>query len=114
MTIHIEKLTCSVIIGILEHERVTPQRIIIDLQADYSYATNSDFIDYAKMSESICRHLKESQYGLLEDALEGLSTMIRLQFPLTEYLFIKLSKPDILSNCNVALSASWNFNTDNM
>ena len=42
MTIHIEALSFDVIIGLLDFERVTPQRVIIDIEASYSYS-DDDF-----------------------------------------------------------------------
>lgn len=108
MTIHIEALTFDVIIGLLDFEREKPQRVMIDLEADYTYE-NSDFIDYADMVLLIQNELKEKRYELLEEALLGLKSVIHSTYPQIQTLTIKLAKPDILPECSVSLSNSWSF-----
>ena len=108
MTIHIEDLTFDVIIGLLDFERDRPQRVIINLQASYDY--NSDqFIDYADMVLLIQNELKEKRYQLLENALLGLKEVLTTTYPDLQTLSLKISKPDILSQCTVSLSKTWNF-----
>ncbi len=108
MTIHIEALTFDVIIGLLDFERERPQRVIIDLDASYEY-NNSEFIDYADMVLLIQNELKEKRYELLEDALIGLKEVLYSSYPQLQTLFLKISKPDILPQCTVSLSKTWNF-----
>ena len=106
MTIHIEDLTIDVIIGLLDFEREKPQRVIIDLEIDYTY-TEQAFINYAHVSEKIQDNLKTNRYLLLEEALEGVSTCLLDEYPQIEKLRLKISKPDILKECRVALSATY-------
>ena len=108
MTIHIEDLTFDVIIGLLDFERDRPQRIIINLEASYEYK-EGQFIDYADMVLLIQNELKEKRYELLEDALIGLKELLSMTYPSLQTLFLKLSKPDILPQCTVSLSKTWNF-----
>ena len=108
MTIHIEDLTFDVIIGLLDYERDKPQRVIINLQASYEYSDNH-FIDYADMVLLIQEKLKTERYELLENALLGLKEILFTTYPNIEKLHIKISKPDILPECSVALSQTWNF-----
>jgi dihydroneopterin aldolase len=108
MTIHIEALTFDVIIGLLDFERDRPQRVIIDLEASYEYS-DSEFIDYADMVLLIQNELKEQRYELLEEALLGLKEVLYTRYPQIQTLFLKISKPDILPQCTVSLSKSWNF-----
>ena len=108
MTIHIEALTFDVIIGLLDFERDRPQRVIIDLEASYEY-NDGEFIDYADMALLIQNELKEKRYELLEDALLGLKEVLYSSYPQIQSLFLKLSKPDILPQCTVSLSKTWNF-----
>jgi len=117
MTIHIEDLTFDVIIGLLDFERDRPQRIIINLEASYEYvegqfidyADMGQFIDYADMVLLIQNKLKEKRYELLEDALIGLKELLSTTYPQLQTLFLKISKPDILPQCTVSLSKTWNF-----
>ena len=108
MTIHIEALTFDVIIGLLDFERERPQRVIIDLEALYEYSDNK-FIDYADMVFLIQNELKEKRYELLEEALLGLKESLYSSYPQIQKLFLKISKPDILPECTVSLSKTWNF-----
>ncbi len=106
MTIHIEALSIDVIIGLLDYERDRPQRVIIDLQASYQY-NNNCFIDYADMVLLIQQKLKNERYELLENALLGLKKSICTAYPQIKTLYLKIAKPDILPECSVALSHSW-------
>ena len=108
MTIHIEALTFDVIIGLLDFERDRPQRVIIDLEASYLYEDDL-FIDYAEMVILIKDELKVKRYKLLENALLGLKELLCTTYPQLQTLVLKISKPDILPECNVSLSKTWNF-----
>jgi len=108
MTIHIEKLTFDVIIGILDFERDKAQKIIVDLEASYKYS-KANFIDYADIVMLIQNELKEKRYNLLEDALLGLKNLIYSTYPGFDSLSIKISKPNVLPECSVALSNTWKF-----
>ena len=108
MTIHIEDLTFNVIIGLLDFERDKPQRVIINLEASYDYSDNN-FIDYADMVLLIQNELKEKRYELLENALIGLKKILYTTYPNLETLSLKISKPDILPECTVSLSKTWDF-----
>ena len=108
MTIHIESLTFDAIIGLLDSEREHTQRVIVDLEATYDY-TAGDFIDYADLALLIEEKIKEARYALLEDALTQLETLILSSYPQVTSLYLKIAKPDILSNCTVALSGRWHY-----
>jgi len=108
MTIHIEALTFDVIIGLLDFERDRPQRVIIDLKASYEYKDDL-FIDYAELVTEIKNELKVKRYELLENALLGLKELLHTTYPQLQTLVLKISKPDILPECNVSLSKTWNF-----
>jgi len=108
MIIHIEALTFDVIIGLLDFERDRPQRVIIDVKASYTYESKN-FIDYADMVVLIQNELKQKRYTLLEDALLGVKTVLYTTYPQLKSLTLKIAKPDILTECSVALSNSWSF-----
>jgi len=106
MKIHIDTLEIDCIIGLLDFEREHTQRICLDIQIEYPYEIGQ-FLDYSQMVEQVTSHLQSQRYELLEDALEGIKILLFQTFETIEYLQIKLSKPDILPNCSVALSHSW-------
>jgi len=108
MNIHIETLEFDVIIGLLDFERDRTQRVIIDLEASYDYR-DENFIDYADMVFLIQKELKEKRYKLLEEALLGIKTLLCTTYPHIQMLRLKISKPDILPQCSVALSHFWDF-----
>lgn len=108
MTIHIEDLTFDVIIGLLDFERDKPQRVIVNLEASYDYSDDR-FIDYADMVILIQNKLKEEHYKLLENALLGIKEILYTTYPQLKMLSIKISKPDILPECIVSLSKTWEF-----
>jgi dihydroneopterin aldolase len=108
MIIHIEDLTFDVIIGLLDFERDKPQRVIINLEASYDYS-DDQFIDYADIVLLIKDKLKVERYTLLENALLGINELLHSTYPHIETLSIKISKPDILSECTVSLSKTWNY-----
>ncbi|WP_294952059.1 dihydroneopterin aldolase [Sulfurovum sp.] len=108
MTIHIEALTLDVIIGLLDFERERTQRVIIDMKGSYRYESEN-FVDYADIVLLIEEELKEKRYELLEEALLGLQNVICTAYPQIKTLSLKITKPDILDKCHVALSQQWTF-----
>jgi len=106
MTIYVESLHIDTIIGLLDFERVTPQRVTIDLEATYSYKDNS-YIDYANLTTLIAKELKDREYKLLEEALEGLESIITETYPTISRLKLKILKPNILDNCIVGVGREW-------
>jgi len=108
MHIHIEALTFDTIIGLLDFERERAQRVIVDLEASYDYS-RKDFVDYAVIAVLTENTLRTNKYTLLEDALLGLKKEIYTTYPQLNTLKLKISKPDILPHCSVALSKAWTF-----
>jgi len=107
MKIHIEDLSFETIIGILDFERVTLQKIIINIEIDYEYLENN-FINYADVSQMVEDRVNEKQYGLLEDGLLDLKNIIINRYTQISTLYIKITKPNILTNAKVSLSNVWN------
>lgn len=106
MSIDIEELSFECIVGILEFERLTPQRVIINSTIEYTFKDGS-FLDYAKVVEDIKDTMIKGEFLLLEDALEALSSTLLKKYTDIEKLHLKITKPDILKDCRVSLSASY-------
>lgn len=102
MQIRIQKLTFDAIIGILPHERETPQNVVVSLRLDYDYDGES-FINYADVCDFIEHDMQNSCYSLLEDALESLCEKIKMNHPAITKMRLKILKPDILPNATVGL-----------
>lgn len=109
MTILIENLTFETIIGILDFERITPQRISIDCSINYHYSDNK-FINYADVSALIEETMHTQKFELIETALETLSVDLKKTFPLIDELTLTLRKPNILQNCTVGVQNHFVFN----
>jgi dihydroneopterin aldolase len=103
MKILIEELTFDAILGILDIERTTPQKVRITCIIDYSYS-EGHFINYADVASLIETTVKQEQFELIETALEKLSIVLKEQFPLIETLTLTLYKPTILPNATVGVS----------
>ena len=106
MKIEIRSLEIDAVIGILPKERHTPQKVIVDLEAEYRYK-GGEYLDYAALTELIRQELIERKFGLLEEALLALKERIFEAYPLIESLELRLEKPEILKNCRVAVSERW-------
>jgi len=109
VTIHIEELTFDAIIGILDFERTTPQRVVVNAEIEYAYE-EGQYINYATVIEIITNLIETKEYKLLEEALEELAVVLIKSYPEITSVFIKISKPDIIDNATVSLSKKW-FNT---
>ena len=106
MKIHIESLEIFCIIGVLDFERESQQRVLLDLEIEYHYEKEG-FLDYSKVASELAAHLKREKYLLLEEALLGIKKVLFADFPMIDTLHVKLSKPDILPQCSVGLSGEW-------
>jgi len=102
MIIHIQDLRFQCIIGILDFERETPQDVVVDLTIEYDY--KKDFINYAVVVDMVKKNMIENKYLLIEEALDGLKTILSKEFKLIDKLDIKLTKPSILPDCKVSVS----------
>ena len=101
-TIYIEALTFFAIIGILEKERLSTQKVCADIEIVYE-KKGEDFINYAQVASLVEEVMQREKFFLLEDALEKLSAEIKGAFEHILSLKLRLTKPDILENATVAV-----------
>ena len=102
MKIKISKLTFKCIIGLLDFERITKQKVIINISFEYEFKENN-FIDYAQVSNLIKKIMKKKKFELLETAITHLEQKLNNLYNIHN-LKIKITKPDILKDCIVSLS----------
>jgi dihydroneopterin aldolase len=103
LKVNINELTFDCIIGILDEERVTPQRVIIDISFEYYFDEDgSNFIDYSKVAEYVQSTMIEEKFELIEDAILYLRKGLKSQYDMKN-LWIKIAKPDILGNAVVSV-----------
>ena len=105
MTIYIENLIFDAIIGILKEERETPQKIVVNCKIKYKLKKNS-FLDYTKIVNLIETTIKKEKFLLLEDAVSFLLEKIKSNFEEISSIKLKISKPNILPNCDVSIQKS--------
>ena len=101
-TIYIENLQVEAVIGILDFERKNSQRIVINCILTYE-KEGEDFLDYAKVSHLIEKMLIDRKFLLIEDALVTVINMLKKHFLGIKSIKLKISKPDILTNCTVSV-----------
>lgn len=107
MTIHVDDLQFTCIVGVLDFERTQEQTIIINLELHYDY--KESYIDYAILVELIQTHMIENKFYLLETAILSLVNLIKTKFTNTNKLYLKIIKPSIMPNCTVGISYSKTF-----
>lgn len=101
MKIYIEDLTFNCIIGILPFERKNQQEVIINLSFEYKFK-NNEFIDYSRISSKIEKIMKKEKFKLLEDAIIHIKNYLLKKYKISK-LKIKITKPNIITNCIVSL-----------
>ena len=106
MTLHIQNLSFSCIIGILKYERKNAQKVLINLSFQYTFKNNI-FLDYAKLAKKIEKIMLKKKFKLLEDGIIYLKKYLNSKYK-SKYniknIKLKISKPDILPKCKVTLS----------
>jgi dihydroneopterin aldolase len=98
----IEDLTFETIIGILDFERTTPQKVVVNIK--FSYRFKNEFINYAEVASFIKETMKKNKYFLIEDALEEITQLLKEKFPPIESIDLKIEKPAILPDCRVSVA----------
>ncbi|WP_033776580.1 dihydroneopterin aldolase [Helicobacter pylori] len=102
--VHIHNFVFEVILGILEFERLKPQKISVDLDLFYTELPNKAYLDYMEIQELIQKMMQEKQYFLIEDALKDLSHALKTRYSAISELYLKISKLEISPNSQVGAS----------
>jgi dihydroneopterin aldolase len=108
MKIYVENLTFDAIIGILPEERITPQKVVVNVELNYEYKKGV-FINYAILANLIENNIKQKQYELIEDALLALHVEIKSKFSQISSIKLKISKPTILAHADVSVESKMNY-----
>ena len=102
MTIYVNDLTFKCIIGILDFERVTKQKVVINLSFEYAFKRN-EFIDYSEISKLVKKTMKKKKFLLIEDALINIEKKLYKLYKINNFN-ITITKPTILKDCIVSVS----------
>jgi FolB domain-containing protein len=84
--IHIEQLEIRARIGVPEHERAEPQRLVCNITLWPQKSTDLDdeianTVDYSKVAESMKKLASRSEFRLLETFVEKVAARLITQFP---------------------------------
>ncbi|MCQ2712953.1 FolB domain-containing protein [Helicobacter pylori] len=110
--VHIHNLVFETILGILEFERLKPQKISVNVDLFYTQLPNKAYLDYMEIQEIIQNTMREKQYFLIEDALKDLSHVLKTRYKEISELFLKISKLEISPNSQVGASVKICYETD--
>ncbi len=110
--VHIHNLVFEAILGILEFERLKPQKISVNLDLFYTQLPNKAYLDYIKIQELIQKMMQENQYLLIEDALKDLSHALKTRYSGISELYLKISKLEISPNSQVGASVKICYEND--
>lgn len=102
--IYIDNLEFKSIIGILDFERKKEQNI--RLNAKFTYEFNGEFLDYRMLRDLILNSFK-NKFDTLENALLYLQEKIKMSFKNIISFEIKITKPEIFSDCLVSVKSSY-------
>ncbi|PUD02043.1 dihydroneopterin aldolase [Helicobacter pylori] len=110
--VHIHNLVFETILGILEFERLKPQKISVNLDLFYTQLPNKAYLDYMEIQELIQKMMQEKQYLLIEDALKDLSHVLKTRYSAISELYLKISKLEISPNSQVGASVKIRYETN--
>ncbi|RVZ49861.1 FolB domain-containing protein [Helicobacter pylori] len=110
--VHIHHLVFETILGILEFERLKPQKISVNVDLFYTQLPNKAYLDYMEIQELIQKMMREKQYLLIEDALKDLSQILKTRYKEISELFLKISKLEISPNSQVGASVKIYYEND--
>ncbi|GAA6925613.1 dihydroneopterin aldolase [Helicobacter pylori] len=102
--VHVHNLVFEAILGILEFERLKPQKISVNLDLFYTQLPSKAYLDYMEIQELIQKMMQEKQYLLIEDALKDLSHALKTRYNEISDLYLKISKLEISPNSQVGAS----------
>ncbi|WP_139543636.1 FolB domain-containing protein [Helicobacter pylori] len=110
--VHVHNFVFETILGILEFERLKPQKISVDLDLFYTELPNKAYLDYMEIQEIIQNTMREKQYLLIEDALKDLSHVLKTRYSEISELYLKISKLEISPNSQVGASVKICYETN--
>ncbi len=110
--VHIHNFVFETILGILEFERLKPQKISVNVDLFYTELPHKTYLDYMEIQELIQKMMREKQYLLIEDALKDLSHVLKTRYKEISELYLKISKLEISPNSQVGASVKICYETN--
>jgi dihydroneopterin aldolase len=100
ITLIIDKFEFEAVIGLLESERHTPQKVEICAKVAVKYKKKS-MVDYVKIYDTIKDVVQKGKFFTVEQALLNVSKEIGRLNPQIRWIKLKILKPSILKNAVV-------------
>lgn len=98
-TTGINSLHIDCIVGIHEHERRTPQAIVIDIELDYDFSAAAgseaigDAVNYVEVADSVTELVQRRAFFLIETMAEETAAMLLAQTPQVQSVRLEIRKP---------------------
>ena len=98
----IEDLVLEAILGVYEHERVTPQRVVVNLVlwTDIGRAAVSDeladALDYDALVQRVTAYVQATHFQLIERLVSELADFVLREYTAVSKIKIRIDKPDAL------------------
>lgn len=108
MKIFIKEFTFETVIGILDFERTEAQKVLLNIEIEYTY-TQGSFIDYVAIMQQLQEHFRNGAFYLIEDALLSSIEYLKHQYPAINAIEMEIFKPNIVKNANVGAKYSKKF-----
>ncbi len=100
--IFIEDLEVEAILGVYDEERVTPQRVLINLVlwTDISQAAVSDALEdavnYDALTQRVAAYVQAAHCQLIERLVHELADLILQEYTAVFQVQVRVDKPDVL------------------
>lgn len=104
MTTIIKDYEFSTIIGLLDFERVTPQKVRVSAEFE-----SGEFIDYVEMINFIEEIYAREKFGTVESSLEICAKKLKEKFNSLSFLKMEILKIEIVKNATVGARAEFKY-----
>jgi dihydroneopterin aldolase len=98
-TTGLKGLQVDCIIGIYEHERQTPQTVIMDIGLDYDFAAAAgsdaigDAVDYDRVASGVIELVQRRAFQLIETMAEETAAMLLERLAQVQTVRLEIRKP---------------------
>ena len=104
MTTIIRDYEFSTIIGLLDFERVTPQKVRVSVEFE-----SGEFIDYVEMINLIEEIYAREKFGTVESSPEICAKKLKEKFNSLSFLKMEILKIEIVKNATVGARAEFKY-----
>ncbi len=98
-TTGLKSLQVDCIVGIYEHERQTPQTVIMDIDLDYDFAAAAgsdaiaDAVDYDEVARGVTELVRSRAFQLIETMAEETAAMLLARLAQVRTVRLEIRKP---------------------